>query len=82
MKLLRTKIFVAGDENLLCAKNTYQRFLSLTKVFNIKHASDSFLLLTTEGKIFVASDKNRAVCARLNLISSVDAFFKPFVVEK
>ena len=27
---LRTKIFVADDENLLCARNTYKRFLSLT----------------------------------------------------
>ena len=25
---LKTKIFVAGDENLLCAGNTYKRFLS------------------------------------------------------
>ena len=62
---LRTKIFVAGDENLLCARNKHQRFLSLTTTFNIKHARNSFLSLTTEDKIFVASDKNCVVCARL-----------------
>ena len=63
---LRTKIFVACDENLLCAGNKHQRFLSLRAIFNIEHARNSFSLLTTEDKIFVASDKNRAVCARLN----------------
>ena len=62
---LRTKIFVAGDENLLCAGNTYKRFLSLTMIFNIKYAGKSSSSLTTEDKISVASDKNRAVCARL-----------------
>ena len=62
---LRTKIFVAGDENLLCAGNKHERFLSLTTIFNIKHARNSFSSLTTEDKIFVASDKNLAVCARL-----------------
>ena len=63
--LLRTKIFVAGDENVPCAGNTYKRFLSLTTSFNIKYARNSFSSLTTEDKISVASDKNRAVCARL-----------------
>ena len=62
---LRTKIFVTGDENLLCAGNKHQRFLSLTTIFNIKHARISFSSLTTEDKIFVVSDKNHAVCARL-----------------
>ena len=69
---LRTKIFVAededfvaGGENLLCAGNIYQRFLPLTTIFSIKHARISFSSLTTEDKIFVAYDKNRAVCARL-----------------
>ena len=33
---------VTGDENLLCVGNTYQRFLSLTTIFNIKHASNEF----------------------------------------
>ena len=63
--VLRRKIFVAGDENVLCVGSTYKRFLSLTTIFNIKHARSSFSSLTTEDKIFVASDKNRAVCARL-----------------
>ena len=63
---LRTKIFVAGDKNLLCAGNTYQRYLSLTTIFNVKHSRNSFSSLTTDDKIFVASDKSRAVCARLN----------------
>ena len=62
---LRTKVFVAGDENLLCAGNTYKRFLSLTTIFIIKYARNSFSSLTTEDKISVASDKNRVVCARL-----------------
>ena len=62
---LSTKIFVTGDENLLCAGNKYKRFLSLTTIFNIKYAGTSFSSLTTEDKISVASDKNRAVCARL-----------------
>ena len=62
---LRTKIFVAGDENLLCERNKHQRFLSLTAIFNIKHARNYFSSLTTGDKIFVASDKNRTVCARL-----------------
>ena len=62
---LRTKIIVAGDENLLCAGNTCKRFLSLTTIFNIKYARNSFSSLTTEDKISVASDKNRAVSARL-----------------
>ena len=62
---LRTKIFVAGDENLLCAGNIYKRFLSLTTIFNIKYARNSFSSLTTVNKISVASDKNRALCARL-----------------
>ena len=61
---LRTKIFVAGDENLLFAGNTYKRLLSLTTIFNIKYARNLFSSLTTEDKISVASDKNRAVCAR------------------
>jgi len=65
---LRTKIFVADDENLLCARNTYKRFLSLTTIFNIKYARNSFSLLTTEDKISVASDKNLAVGARLYTI--------------
>ena len=58
------KIFVAGDENLLCAGNTYKRFLSLTSILNIKCARNSFSSLTIEEKISVASDKDRAVCAR------------------
>ena len=62
-------IYVAEDEdmceNLLCAGNKHQRFLSLTTIFNIKHAINSFPSLTTEDKLFVASDKNRAVCPRL-----------------
>ena len=62
---LRAKIFVAGDENLLCAGNTYKRFLSLTTIFNFKYARRSFSSLTTEDKISVASDKNRAMCAKL-----------------
>ena len=62
---LRTKIFVNGDENFLFAGNTYTRFLSLTTIFNIRYARDSFSSLTTEEKISVARDKNRAVCARL-----------------
>ena len=62
---LRTKIFVADDENLLCAGNTYKRLLSLTTIFNIKYAGNSVSSLTTEDKIYVASDKNRAECARL-----------------
>ena len=62
---LRTKIFVAGDENLLCAGNTYKRFLSLTTIFNMKYTGNSFSSLTTEDTVCVASDKNRAVCARL-----------------
>ena len=59
---LTTKIFVAGDENLLCAGNTYKRFLSLTTIFNIKYVRNSFSSL-----ISVARDKNRAVSARLEL---------------
>ena len=62
---LRTKIFVAGDENLLCAGNKYKRLLSVMTIFNIKHARNSFSSLTTEEKISVANDKNRALCARL-----------------
>ena len=50
---------------MLCAGNTCKRFLSLTTIFNIKHARNSFSSLTTEDKTSVASDKNRAVCARL-----------------
>ena len=65
---LRTKIFVAGDENLLCSRNTYKRFLSLTTIFNINYARSLFSSLTTEDKISVASDKNRAVCARLKTV--------------
>ena len=34
-------------------------------IFNIKHARNSFSSLTTADKIFVANDRNRAVCARL-----------------
>ena len=56
--LLLRKNIVAGDENLLCAGNTYQRLVSLTTIFNAKHAM-------IEDKIFVACDRNRAVCARL-----------------
>ena len=63
---MRTKIFVAGDKNLLYAGNIYKRFLSLTTIFNINSARNYFSSLTTEDKISVASDKNRAVCARLN----------------
>ena len=62
---LRKKICVVGDENLPCAGNKHQRFLSLTTIFNIKHARNYFSSLMTEDKIFVASDKNRAVRARL-----------------
>ena len=54
---LRTKIFVAGDENLLCAGNTYKRLSSLTTIFNIIYARNYFSSLTTEGKISVASEK-------------------------
>ena len=43
--------------------------MSLATIFNIKHARNSFSSLTTEDKIFVASDKNRAVCARLKAFS-------------
>ena len=59
------RIFVTADENLLCTRNTYKRFLSLTTIFNIKYARECFSSLTTEDKISIASDKNRAVCARL-----------------
>ena len=62
--LLRTKIFIVGDENLLCAGNTYIRFFR-TAISNF--ARNSFSSLTTEDKIAVASDKNRAMCARLNV---------------
>ena len=62
---LRTKIFVAGDENLLCAGNKYQRFLSLTTILNIKDARNLFSSLTTKDKIFVTSDKSCTLCARL-----------------
>ena len=69
---LRTKIFVAEDEDfcrwrrkLAVCGNTYKRFLSLATTFIIKYARNSFSSLTTEDKISVASDKNRAVCARL-----------------
>jgi len=55
---LKTKTFVAGDENLLCAGNTYKRFLST-------NARNSFSSLTTEDKISVTSDKYPVVCARL-----------------
>ena len=54
---LRTKTLVAGDVNLLCAGNTYKRFLSLTTIFNIKYVRNSFSSLMTEDKISVASDK-------------------------
>ena len=66
-------MFVAGDETLLCAGNTYKRFLSLTTIFNIKHARHSFSSLMTEDKISVASDKNCAVCARLYLFAIAHA---------
>ena len=59
------KDFVVGCEKLLCAGNTFKRFLLLMTIFNIKHARHSFSMLITEGKIFVASDKNFAVCTRL-----------------
>ena len=49
---MRMKIFVAGDENLLCEGNKHQRFLLLTTIFNIQHARNSFSSLTTEDKIF------------------------------
>ena len=58
------EIFVSADENLLCVGNTDQKFLSLTTIFNIKNARNSFSSLTTDDKIFVTSDKNRTVCAR------------------
>ena len=60
-------VFVAGDENLLRVGNTDRRFLSLTAIFSIKYATNSFSSLTTEDKISVASDKNRAVCPRLKI---------------
>ena len=44
---------------------THTKDLLLTMVFNIKYARNSFSSLTTEDKISVANDKNRAVCARL-----------------
>ena len=64
-------IFVTEDEDFcrwrrklaVCGK--HMRFLSLTTIFNIKHARHSFSSLTTEDKISVASDKNLGVCARL-----------------
>ena len=58
-------MFVAGNENLLCAGNTYQRILLLTMIFNVKHARNGFSSPTTEDKIYAASDENLAVCARL-----------------
>ena len=77
---LRTKIFVAEDEDsrrrgrrfsslatkTCCVREAHTKdFLSLTTIFNIKYAGNSFSSLTTEDKISVPSDKNRAVCARL-----------------
>ena len=56
---------------MLCAGNKHQRFLSLGTIFNIKHARNSFSSLTTKDKIFVASDKNRAVYARLYVLSII-----------
>ena len=50
---LATKIFVSGDENLLCAGNTYQRFLSLATIFDIKHARYFSLSLTIDYRIMI-----------------------------
>ena len=63
--------FVAGEENLLCAGNKHQQFLSLTTIFNIKHTRNHFSSLITKDKIFVASNKNRAVRARLTAILAI-----------
>ena len=60
-------IFAAEDEDLcrlrrkLAVCGTHKRFLSLTTIFNIKHARNSFSSLTTEDMVSVASDKNRVV---------------------
>ena len=54
--------------------------MSLTTIFNITHAGNYFSSLTTKDKIFVASDKNRAVCVRLkhgnitSILKEGDAF--------
>ena len=56
-------ISVADDENLLCAGNKHQRFLSLMTIFNIKHARNSFSSLTTEVKIFLAMQQ-KLCCVR------------------
>ena len=55
---------------MLCAGNRYQRFLSLTTIFNVKHARNAFSSLTTEEKIFVATDKNRAFFIRIRIQDS------------
>ena len=50
-----------------CVRETYKRVLTLMTIFSIKCARDSFSLLTTEDKISVAGEKNRALCVRLYL---------------
>ena len=62
---LKTNFFVTGDENsYVCSKNISKIF-SLKTIFNIEHARNGLSSLTTKDKIFVASDNNCVVCARL-----------------
>ena len=71
---LKVKIFVVGVKSLLYAGNKRQRFLSLTTIFNIKHARNSFSSLTTETRSLLPANagNKRVVCARLyNLLSTV-----------
>ena len=78
---LRTKNFVAGDENLLCVGNTYNRFFSLKMILNIKYGRNSFSSLTTEDKISVPSDKNCAVCAGLYSMKECQLTYSNLTVD-
>jgi len=64
VSLALTARFSSLATNTCCVQETHKRFLSLTTIFSIQYARNSFSSLKTEDKISFASDKSRAVCAR------------------
>ena len=64
-------IFVTGNRDLVFCHQRRKRISSIFDIEDCRQRQKSFISnmfssLTTEDKTSVASDKNRAVCARLN----------------